>query len=190
MTILYGLPCCFTQGNTCRIFAWVSHVSADKFFIDEEEKPFPKYPYSKCAAFWKTLPLNWPAFKHWPPADLIYSTLACVSFYAIVSAVYWVVCLGLPSCECMSVYNYRCVCVSQCENVSLLSHMRWQSLNRAPFDIHRILGISQHTHSLFNLFSWSLSSSMALISNRITHNAFDTSINGDRCQSVLKPELG
>lgn len=132
------------------------------------EKLFPKYPYSKWAAFWKTLPLNWPAFKHWPPADLIYSTLACVSFYAIVSAAYWVVCLGLPSCECISVYNYRCVCVSQCENLSLLSHMCWQSLSRAPFDIRRILGISQHTlsfwrptHSLFNLLSWSLSSSLS-----------------------------
>lgn len=81
-----------------------------------------------------------------------------MSFYAIVSAAYWVVCLGLPSCECMPAYNYRCLCVSQCENLSLLSHMRWQSLSRAPFDIHRILGISQHTHSLFNLLSWSLSS--------------------------------
>lgn len=85
-------------------------------------------------------------------------------FYATVSAVYWVVCLGLLSCECMSIYNYRCVCVSQCENVSLLSHMRWQSLSRAPFDIRRILSISQHTlsfwkptHSLFNLLSLSLS---------------------------------
>lgn len=193
MTILIALPCCFTQGNTYRIFAWVIPVSLLTSFLFMRRRSRSQSTLTVNEQHFGKPCLNWPAFKHWPLADLIYSTLACVSFYAIVSAA-WVVCLGLPSCECMSVYNYWCVCVSQCENVSLLSHMRWQSLSRAPFDIRRILGISQHTlsfwrptHSLFNLLSWSLCSSLS---------GFDIKPDYPQCiwyfyqwwQQLLRPE--
>lgn len=67
----------------------------------------------------------------------VYSTLVSVGLCVLLLVVYVAyACLLVCSCGCMSVYNFRCVCVSQQESItSVLQALAgpfdiWVSLNR------------------------------------------------------------